>query len=275
MLTPPYDRSIAGPAALNRSNDRNPDPDRLGGLAWARRSGGNLTSGERRRLIAAVALGQWENALGRVKLALGRLPAGAERVDLDTFEVPDSAFAHEAERACAELPEALVGHSYRTWLFGRALAAVDRRELDSELFCCGSLLHDHGIAQPTAGRDFTLASADRTLACASAAGVAEQRAMALADAICVHTTPGVDVERDGVLGCYLQWGAMVDGAGLRIWDVAPANVEEILRRYPRVEFKRALIALMRAEAAAVPRGRFGLLVRCGVPLAVRVAPLAG
>jgi hypothetical protein len=210
--------------------------------------------------------------MGRARLALGRLPEGAANVDLDTFEVPDSLFAREAERACAELPQALVGHSYRTWLFGRALATVDARELDIELFYCGALLHDHGIAQPTVNRDFTLASAERTLACATAAGVARERAEILADAICVHTTPGVKVERDGVLGCYLQWGAMVDGAGLRMWDVAPANVGEVLRRYPRVDFKRQLVALMRAEAAAVPQGRFGLLVRCGVPLAVRTAP---
>jgi hypothetical protein len=65
---------------------------------------------------------------------------------------------------------------------------------------------------------------------------------------------------------------MVDGAGLRMWDLAPANLEEVLRRYPRVDFKRQLVELMRAEAAAVPAGRFGLLVRCGVPLAVRMAP---
>jgi hypothetical protein len=245
---------------------------RLGGLAWARRTGGRLNSRERGRLLAAIALGQWQNVLGRAKLALGRLPAGAVNVDLDTFEVPDSQFAREAERACAELPQALVGHSYRTWLFGRALAAVDGSELDAELFYCGSLLHDYGIAQPTADRDFTLASADRTLACAKAARVSDDRAESLADAICVHTTPGVAIDGDGALGCYLQWGAMVDGAGLRIWDVAPANVEEVLQRYPRVDFKRQLIAMMRAEAAAVPRGRFGLLVRCGVPLAVRIAP---
>jgi hypothetical protein len=249
-----------------------PDQERLGGLGWTRRTGGSLTSSERRRLLAAIALGQWENVIGRAKLALGRLPAGAGSVDLDTFEVPDSRFAREAEQACAELPAALVGHSYRTWLFGCALAAVDGRALDAELFYCGSLLHDHGIAQPTANRDFTLASADRTLACATTAGVAEERAASLADAICVHTTPGVEVDRDGALGCYLQWGAMVDGAGLRIWDVAQANVEEVLRRYPRIDFKRQLTALMRAEAAAVPRGRFGLLLRCGLPLAVRMAP---
>ncbi len=249
-----------------------PDPERLGGLAWTRRTGGNLSWGERRRLLAAIALGQWENALGRAKLALGRLPAGAAAVDVKTFEPPDSQLAREAEQACAEQPAAIVGHSHRTWLFGRALAVLDGVELDDELFYCGALVHDFGIAQPTPGRDFTLASAERMLTCAAGAGVADDRAGLLADAICVHTTPGVSPDRDGSLGCYLQWGAMVDGAGLRMWDVAPANVSEVLRRYPRVDFKRQLIELMRAEAAAVPGGRFGLLVRCGVPLAVRMAP---
>ena len=249
-----------------------PDPNRLGGLGWARRTDGSLTSAERRRLLAAIALGQWENLLGRAKLALGRLPAGASHIDVTTFEPPDSAFARAAKQACAEQPAAVIGHSYRTWLFGRALAALDRSDLDLELFYCGALVHDHGIAQPTAGRDFTLASADRLLACASAADAAEDRAELLADAICVHTTPGVSLDTDGPLGCYLQWGAMVDGAGLRIWDVSPANVSAVLGRYPRVDFKHELAGLMRAEAAAVPAGRFGLLVRCGLPLAVRLAP---
>jgi hypothetical protein len=251
-----------------------PDPDRLGGLGWARRSDGKLASRERRRLLAAIAIGQWENLLGRAKLALGRLPAGASAVDVNTFEPPDSLLAREAERACAEQPAAIIGHSYRTWLFGRALAVLDGSALDLELSYCGALLHDHGLAQPTPGRDFTLASAERTLACAAAAGVAEERAELLADAICVHTTPGVSIEVDGSLGCYLQWGAMVDVAGLRMWDVSRTNVDEALRRYPRVDFKRQLSALIRAEAAAVPAGRFGLLVRCGLPLAVRLAPFA-
>jgi hypothetical protein len=90
----------------------------------------------------------------------------------------------------------------------------------------------------------------------------------------VHITPGITPARDGALGSYLQWGAMVDGAGLRIWDVSPTNVSEVLRRYPRGDFKRELLALVRAEASSVPDGRFGLLVRCGLPLAVRMAPFA-
>ena len=65
-----------------------PDPDRLGGLAWTRRTGGRLTRRERARLLAAIGRGQWENVLGRTKLALGWLPPGAANVDLDTFAVP-------------------------------------------------------------------------------------------------------------------------------------------------------------------------------------------
>jgi hypothetical protein len=249
-----------------------PDPQRLGGLAWARRTGGRLSRAERRKLVAATALGQFQNALGRAKLALGRLPAAATHVDLDTFRVPDSRFAREAEQACAELPASLQGHSYRTWLFGCALAAVDGNKLDDELFYCGALLHDYGIANPTVDRDFTLGSAERSRSCANAAAIADDRADLLADGICVHTTPGIKVETDGATGCYLQWGAMVDGAGLRIWDVSPSNVQEVLRRYPRGDFKNQLVELIRSETAAVPRGRMKLLVRCGLPLAVRMAP---
>jgi hypothetical protein len=86
----------------------------------------------------------------------------------------------------------------------RALAAIDGSDLDVEMFYCGSLLHDHGIAQPATG--VTSRSRART-------------------------------ERSPVR--------------------------------PQLEW-----AMIRAEAAVVPQGRFGLLVRCGLPLAVRMAPFA-
>ena len=93
------------------------------------------------------------------------------------------------------------------------------------------------------------------------------------DAICVHTTPGIKPDRDGALGCYVQMGAMVDGAGLRMWDISPENIRAVVEAHPRgAYFKRDLSALIRAEARAVPGGRFSLLVKCGLPVAVRLAP---
>jgi hypothetical protein len=250
-----------------------PDPNRLGGLAWALRTRGRLSGSERRRLLGALAAAQVENALGRVGLALGRRNARASKVDAASLVPPDSSLAREAENACEEQPASIAAHSYRTWMYGLALAAVDRVELDHELFYCAALVHDYGISPPVAGRDFTLGGADRALVCAKAAGVSDEDAAQMADAICVHTTPGVTVDRDGALGCYVQWGAMVDLAGLRLWDVSEANVEAVLNAHPRgAGFKSELAELVRAEARAVPGGRFALLARFGMPLAVRLAP---
>jgi hypothetical protein len=232
-----------------------------------------LSAAERRRLLVAIASGRAENALGRVRLALGRRHPRAAGVDVTSFVAPDSPLAREAEMACAEQLASIAAHSYRTWMYGLALAAVDEVRLDPELFYCAALLHDYGICAPVDGRDFTLGGADRALACATAAGLADDGGAAIADAICVHPTPGVTLADDGALGCYVQWGAMVDGAGLRVWDVSQANVEAVVEAYPRgAGFKRELAGLVRAEGRAVPGGRFALLVLCGLPLATRLAP---
>jgi len=134
-----------------------PDLGRLGGLEWTRRTGGRMARRERGRLLAAIALGQWENVIGRAKLRMGTLPPGAADVDLETFVVSDSLLVRHAVEACDEQPPELISHAHRTWLFGCALAAVDGQALDPELFYCGALLHDYGLIEPTSGRDFTLA----------------------------------------------------------------------------------------------------------------------
>jgi hypothetical protein len=224
-------------------------------------------------VLATIASMQAANAVGRIRLALGRLPAGAESIDVRDFEPPDSKLAREAEAACREQPALLIGHSYRTWMWGLALAALDGSAIERELFYCAALLHDFGSTGPVAGEDFTLRSARRAAECADAAGLDAASAELIADGICCHATPGVTVARDGAVAYYVQYGAMVDGAGLRAWDIAPRNIDEVLRRYPRGEgFKQWLSGVVEAEAHAVPDGRFALSVRCGMTLAVRLAP---
>lgn len=249
-----------------------PDPRRFGGYEWTMRTSGRMSSLERRSAFVAIARGQVANLLGRAKLAGGVIPRRALAVDLDEVVAPDSRLAVLAEEACREQPLALLNHSYRTWLFGNLLAQFDGITLDPELFYCASLLHDYGLIAPILGRDFTLAGAERAMTCARDEGVDEGRTAALADAICAHATPGVTVERDGALGTYLQWGAMADVAGLRIWDIARHNVTGVLSRYPRGTFNEDITRMIRAESEALPDGRFSLLVRSGVLFAVKFAP---
>lgn len=250
-----------------------PDPQRLGGLAWTRRTRGALTREERRRLLAALARAQAENLAGRVKLALGRLPAGAKDLELTDFRPPDSALARAAEEACAEQSPAVAGHSHRTWMFGSALAALDGVELDPELFYLGALLHDFGIEQAVAGEDFTLRSAERAISCGTAAGLNAAQADLVADAITVHATPGIAAGADGALGYYTQSGATADLAGIRLWDLPKPLISGAVQLHPRHGVKRKIQGLIRDEARAVPEGRFALLARYGFVVAVKLSPI--
>ena len=80
------------------------------------------------------------------------------------------------------------------------------------------------------------------------------------------------VDRDGALATYVQAGALLDLAGLRLWDVAQSAVDEVAARHPS---GGSLAPLVRAEARAVPKGRFALLVRSGGLIAMRLSPLRG
>ena len=250
-----------------------PDPERTGGLAWTRRTGGRLSSRERRRMLGEIVRAQGGYLAGLIKLATGRSPAGAAGLSAEKLMPPDSALARQAEEACAEQPRSLIGHGYRTWMFGSGLAALDRNEPDPELFYAASLLHDHGIVKPVAGEDFTLRSAARLERCGADADLDPAAIAAGADAITVHTTAGIEVERDGALGFYIQAGAMLDLAGLRAADLSRAYRDQVIARHPRDGVTAEIVAMIRAEARANPGGRFGLLRRCGLTTLVRVNPL--
>jgi len=55
----------------------------------------------------------------------------------------------------------------------------------------------------------------------------------LEDGIIVHTAIGIRPEFDGTLGCYVQWGAMVDLIGRRERDLPFPLVEAAFTRHSR------------------------------------------
>jgi hypothetical protein len=250
-----------------------PDPMRVGGLAWTQQTKGRLTASERRRLLGHVASGFGVYVAGRLRAAAGRVPERARDLSADGLAPPDSKLARVAEAACAEQPQSLIGHGYRTWMFGSGLAAVDGVALDTELFYVACLLHDYGIAKVVPGEDFTLRSVARLDRCAGDADTDPAAVAPAADAITVHATPGIDVDTDGALGVYVQAGAMFDLTGLRIGDLTRTYRSQVIATHPRDGVTTAIATMFKAEASANPYGRFALLNRCGVPFMMRLNPL--
>src|ERR1700742_4981246 len=221
-----------------------PDPNRLGGLEWVRRTRGTLTAAERRRLIGAIAVSQAVNIAGRLKLALGRLPDGASSIDVRHFEPPDSRLAREAEAACAEQSDLIADHSYRTWMWGTALATLDGEWLDRELFYCAALVHDWGATAPVPGEDFTIRGGEQALACAHAAGIDPARADLIADGICCHTTPARP--SSGMVRSPIT-------CSMERWSTAPACVRGTLLRTTLPRCCDAIRAGPRSSAALATR----------------------
>lgn len=253
---------------MNGSGRPGVDYARVGGIDWLERTKGALTSSERRRFLRPILQGQAEAMAGRLALLAGRRPSA----DMAVPNPPDSALAREAEEAAAEQPADILGHSYRTWAFGRALAAVDHETVDEELFYVASLLHDAGLTEAVAGEDFTLRSA------AAAMPMVEKHrdhaaARCVGDAISGHCTPGASLDVDGPETFYVQSGAVLDLGGLRLHHLARTVVDEVLRDHPRDGLPDAIVPRINAEAKAVPDGRFAVLRKSGFGLAVRMAPL--
>lgn len=236
-------------------------------LAWARATGGSLTTEEKKQLRRRALRGYRDFALGMISAPLHRPRAG-----LEVPTAPDSRLAAMAVEAARDQPESFLNHGHRTWVFGSLLAQVDGADVDNEYLYVASLLHDSGLTEQVVGEDFTIRSAARVLEVCDAAGVDNKEARAtMADGIVAHLTPGLEVA-DTVLGFYIQFGAVADLAGLRAWEIPAAIRKSAYLDHPAANVFNDLPAAVAGEARAVPDGRFALLNRLGFGLMMRASP---
>ncbi|WP_354700891.1 hypothetical protein DSM112329_01183 [Paraconexibacter sp. AEG42_29] len=238
---------------------------------WATATGGALSARQRRQLLSPLLRTVVAYPVERLRLATGRRGAGA--VDLDTLRWPDSALARAAEDEARDvLSPHVLQHSYRTYLFALALAAVDGVAVDEELGYVSCLLHDLHLEHPTPGRCFAVVGGERAAAFATAHGADAAQARHVGAAVGGHITMGANDDLRDPAG-FVSAGAILDVAGVRMADTDPEWIDAVLARHPRLGFRRHLMAAWKAEAAAVPAGRARWLNRyAGFPLLIRLAP---
>jgi hypothetical protein len=249
------------------------DDATVGTAAWVQRTGGRLTPAERRRLLLPLAHTHIGNAVGRLRLAMGLHPGRDAFLPPERLAPPTTALTRAAElRARQDLPAVLLNHSYRTYVFGRALGQLEGLDVDAELLFASALLHDVGLVDPPDHADFTLTSMRRAREVAEQVGLSGTATEIVQTAITMHHTPGVTLDA-GPVAYLLAAGAGLDVVGLRSWELPPATIADAVREHPRAGFKAAFIDAFRQEAARVPDGRAQLLHRWGAfAAAIRFAP---
>jgi hypothetical protein len=226
---------------------------RVGTLAWAERTGGILSRGERIGLLGDAVRLQMRILPAQTRALLARTNRRAFSVDPDRLGVPDTMIAREAEALCFEVSTpALLNHCLRSYAWGTILAARDGLEHDSELLYVTCLLHDLGVTdryRDTVSGQACFAATAATIArdWSRERDWQEPRCRALADAICQHINPEVRPEH-GIEAHLMQAGAGFDVIGMRHWEVATPTVKAVLARHPRLGFKKSFGSAMCAQA---------------------------
>ena len=170
--------------------------------------------------------------------------------------IPDTALCNAAvDLLEASSPEFLCRHCLRTYIFGSlAVRGLGRSVIDEEAAFCASALHDLGLV-PAYQRDnrFEVDGADAARQFCSKHQVPPERADLVWEAIALHTSPGIATRlADEIAVVHLGAGLELFGLGLD--QVPPQIVEEVLDRYPRMnfktEFRKLLVEQCRNNPAA-------------------------
>lgn len=187
--------------------------------------------------------------------------------------IPDSAIAaHARELITAVAPSFLVNHSVRAYAWAVELAHHDGLEFDAEVLYVSAMLHDIGLVPAyDIGGCFETDGAIAAERFALEQGAAPDRARAIYDVIELHMADDLPPNPAWEV-VLLSDSTGTDVTGYRFADVRRAVVPEVLRSYPRLEFKREFGALFADQAARKPTCRVARMMAAGKLEAINRAP---
>ena len=168
--------------------------------------------------------------------------------------IPDSEICKKATQLVTEVsPTSLCNHCIRTFLFGDLLGIRDGLKCDRELLYLGAIMHDLGLTERfDAEQRFEVNGADAARAFVLEHGLSDEKAEIVWDAIALHTSIGIAVRKQPEIAL-VHLGATADLLGIRISDITPETVEQILDAYPRLGFNQQITQLMVSQVKRKPQ----------------------
>jgi hypothetical protein len=163
------------------------------------------------------------------------------------IQMPDSKIVrHSHELARSVSSDVLFNHVMRCYWFGELFAQQEGEKVDSELMFLSSVLHDLGLTEYASGpHRFEIEGAGAARTFLEKQGVSADRAQKVWDNIALHTWD-MNFFRDKT-SRFTQLGLAYDVSGVAGRTLEVADVEEVLRRYPRLDFKREFNEILNRE----------------------------
>lgn len=163
------------------------------------------------------------------------------------IKVPDSSIVRQAEQLARSVSnDTLFNHVMRCYWFGELFAQREGKKVDSELMFLSSVLHDLGLTDHASGpHRFEIEGANAARTFLVQQGVSSDQAQKVWDNIALHVWD-VNLFRDDT-SRLMQLGLAYDVAGVADAQLDHVDVAEVVRRYPRLNFKRAFNDMLNHE----------------------------
>jgi hypothetical protein len=173
--------------------------------------------------------------------------------------IPDSLLAKEATDILREhSTELLINHSIRVYLFAAEQGHQKQLRFDPELLYVAAAFHDLGLIKKFSSQNerFEVDGANAARQFLNAHNISEDQVQTVWEAIALHTTPGIPPYMRPEVAL-LNSGVLLDVLGVG-FDRFPAELrEEIVARYPRINFKQGFIQEYFAGFAHKPATTYG------------------
>jgi hypothetical protein len=163
------------------------------------------------------------------------------------IKIPDSSIVrHAEEHARSVSTDMLFNHVMRCYWLGELYARLEGIEIDSEQLFLSAVFHDLGLTDHAHGpHRFEIESANAARSFLVKEGVPKGRAQNVWDDIALHCWD-MNLFR-GDTSRAVQFGITYDVVGFPGVELDPADVAEVLRRYPRLNFTQGFYALLEKD----------------------------
>jgi len=160
------------------------------------------------------------------------------------IKIPDSSIVRQAEELARSVSsDMLFNHVMRCYWLGELFAQQQAIEIDHEQLFLSAAFHDLGLTDHARGSHrFEIESANAARTFLVDEGVPKDRAQNVWDDIALHTWD-MNLFR-GDASRVVQFGIAYDVVGFPGVELDPADVAEVLRRYPRLNFTQGFYELL-------------------------------
>ena len=163
------------------------------------------------------------------------------------IRILDSSIVRQAEELARSVSsDFLFNHVMRCYWFSELFAQLEGVKVDSELMFLSSVFHDLGLTDHAPGpHRFEIEGAGAARTFLVNKGVSDDRAQKVWDNIALHTWD-INLFRDNT-SRIMQLGVVQDVVGVPGAKLDPADIAELLRRYPRLQFNRGFYEALQRD----------------------------